>query len=75
MNLISLYEAYGVTVALVAFISVYLYVHVRYIRHHQAHKRFLAALWRAMQNTIHGQHIRTLGYQHEKEQTEPDKRH
>ncbi|RTZ17828.1 hypothetical protein EJ063_03310 [Vibrio aquaticus] len=67
MNILSLYEAYGVTVALILFCAIYLVIHVKYIRHHAAHKRFLAALWRAMQNTIHGQHIRTLGYDPDKE--------
>ncbi len=69
MNLLSLYEAYGVTLALSVFIAVYLFVHYKYIRHHAIHKRFLAALWELMKNTIHGEHIRTMGYKHEKEQT------
>ncbi|WP_394247155.1 hypothetical protein [Vibrio profundi] len=68
MNLISLYEAYGLIIAIGLFVVAYLLVHFKYIRHHELHKRFLAALWKAMQNTIHGQHIRTLGYEHEKEQ-------
>jgi|GEM_PF-3249109 len=72
MNILSLYEAYGVTAALVLFCALYLFIHIKYIRHHAAHKRFLAALWRAMQNTIHGQHISTLGYDHEKEQREKE---
>ncbi|WP_047047254.1 hypothetical protein [Vibrio mexicanus] len=74
MNLISLYEAYGVTAAFVLFFCVYIFVHVKYIRHHEAHKRFLAALWELMKNTIHGDHIRTMGYKHEKEQPKSEKR-
>jgi len=68
MNLISLYEAYGVTIAVAVFLAVYVFIHMKYIRHHEAHKRFLAALWELMKNTIHGEHIRTMGYKHEKEQ-------
>ncbi|ASI93220.1 hypothetical protein [Vibrio mediterranei] len=67
MNLLSLYETYGVILALLAFIVIYLYVHMKYIRHHELHKRFLAALWALMKNTIHGEHVRTLGYKEEKE--------
>jgi hypothetical protein len=33
----------------------------------------LAALWELMKNTIHGEHIRTMGYKHEKETTTKDK--
>ncbi len=67
MNLITLYEAYGVTLSVAIFACIYLYIHMKYIRHHAAHKRFLAALWELMKNTIHGEHIRTMGYKHEKE--------
>ncbi|MGF1718678.1 hypothetical protein L4D20_01375 [Vibrio kyushuensis] len=68
MNIMSLYEAYGVTIALAVFLAIYVFIHIKYIRHHEAHKRFLAALWELMKNTIHGEHIRTMGYKHEKEQ-------
>ncbi|MCY9872436.1 hypothetical protein [Vibrio barjaei] len=70
MNLLSLYETYGVILALAAFIAIYLYVHIKYIHHHELHKRFLAALWALMKNTIHGEHIRTLGYKEDKEDKE-----
>lgn len=73
MNLLSVYEAYGVTIAIIVFAVIYLFVHVKYIRHHAMHKRFLAALWGLMKNTIHGEHIRTMGYKHEKETTTKDK--
>lgn len=69
MNLLSVYEAYGVTIAVLVFVMIYLFIHVKYIRHHAMHKRFLAALWELMKNTIHGEHIRTMGYKHEKETT------
>lgn len=62
MNIITLYEAYGVTIAILLFIAIYIFIHIKYIRHHAAHKRFLEALWALMKNTIHGEHIRTMGY-------------
>lgn len=67
MNLLSMNETVGVTASVVMFIVIYLFIHVKYIRHHALHKRFLAALWAMMKNTIHGEHIRTLGYKHEDE--------
>lgn len=67
VNLLSINETLGVTIAIAFFIVCYLYIHVKYIRHHALHKRFLAALWAMMKNTIHGEHIRTMGYKHENE--------
>ncbi|MBA5763992.1 hypothetical protein H2O73_16630 [Vibrio sp. 404] len=68
MNFLSLYETYGIALALVTFVILYVYIHYKYIRHHALHKRFLAALWALMKNTIHGEHIRTLGYKEEQDQ-------
>ncbi len=62
MNILSDSETYGIVIALLVFVAAYGYIHMRYIRHHALHKRFLEALWKMMANTIHGQHIRTLGY-------------
>ena len=67
MNTLSNSETYGIIFALLAFILTYGFIHVRYIRHHALHKRFLEALWKMMKNTIHGQHIRTLGYKEDNE--------
>lgn len=67
MNLISLYEAYGLAASLSLFVLLYIFIHYKYIRHHALHKKFLAALWELMKNTIHGEHIRTLGYREEQE--------
>ncbi|ANS87661.1 hypothetical protein RJD38_19280 [Vibrio scophthalmi] len=67
MNILSNSETYGLILALIAFAAAYGFIHVRYIRHHALHKRFLEALWKLMKNTIHGQHIRTLGYKEESE--------
>ncbi|MGF1748650.1 MULTISPECIES: hypothetical protein [Vibrio] len=72
MNLLSLYETYGVTIAILTFFAIYVFIHIKYIRHHAAHKRFLAALWELMKNTIHGEHIRTMGYKHENERPQAD---
>jgi hypothetical protein len=44
MTLLSVYEAYGVTIAVTIFVMIYLFIHIKYIRHHEMHKRFLAAL-------------------------------
>lgn len=68
MNALSNSETYGIIFALLAFVLTYAFIHVR---HHALHKRFLDALWKMMKNTIHGQHIRTLGY---KEDNEGDKK-
>ncbi|MCK6264533.1 hypothetical protein KP803_14730 [Vibrio sp. ZSDE26] len=64
----SLYEACGIAMTFFVFVAVYIFIHMKYIRHHEAHKRFLAVLWELMKNTIHGDHLRTMGYNHEKEQ-------
>lgn len=73
MNFLSNYETYGIALALVAFVLLYVYVHYKYIRHHALHKRFLTALWGLMKNTIHAEHIRTLGYKEEKQQSDKEK--
>ncbi|HAS6346661.1 TPA: hypothetical protein I7241_01650 [Vibrio vulnificus] len=71
MNLLSPDEAIGLLTALVVFAGIYGYVHVKYIRHHRIHIKFLDTLWGLMKNTIHGEHIRTLGYKSENEHYKP----
>ncbi|MGC9401134.1 hypothetical protein [Vibrio genomosp. F10] len=64
----SLNEAYGITIVLAVFLTIYIFIHIRYIRRGEAHKAFLSGLWEMMKNTVHGQNLRAMGYKHEKEQ-------
>ncbi|MGF1753833.1 hypothetical protein L4C33_09570 [Vibrio makurazakiensis] len=65
MNLLSIEEAGGLTALIVFFVLLYTFIHVRYIRRYQLDKRFLAALWCLMKNSIHGENIKIMGYRPE----------